>query len=284
MNEINKLTEKFLSQPVLEIAKNKISLEEILYSLLIIVVAYFIFLGFKTITNIQIKRKKVRGVQGKTLIQLFKYMVSISTFFFIMNTLGYSLSYIFLGSTVLLVGLGFGLQQLFLDLISGVILLIDKNVNLGDVVKVDMGGSINMFGKIYHIGLRTTLLQTLDNEFIIIPNSKLLSSGAKSLMRDKGSVRFRINVGVHYATDMALARKIIKQVMYRDVRVDQDPATTIILKDFTDHSILLEARFYMKEIFNSENILSDLRFEILEEFRKNNINIPYPQIVIHQPK
>jgi small-conductance mechanosensitive channel len=284
MNEINKLTEKFLSQPVLEIAKNKISLEEILYSLLIIIVAYFIFFGFKTVTNIQIKRKKVRGVQGKTLIQLFKYIVSISAFFFIMNTLGYSLSYIFLGSTALLVGLGFGLQQLFLDLISGIILLIDKNVNLGDVVKVDTGGHINMFGKIYHIGLRTTLLQTLDNEFIIIPNSKLLSSGAKSLMRDKGSVRFRISVGVHYATDMVLARKIIKQVMTRDVRVDKDPEATIILKDFADHSILLEARFYMKEIFNSENILSDLRFEILEEFRKNNINIPYPQMVIHQPK
>jgi small-conductance mechanosensitive channel len=247
-------------------------------------VAYFIFFGFKTVINIQIKRKKVRGVQGKTLIQLFKYIVSISAFFFIMNTLGYSLSYIFLGSTALLVGLGFGLQQLFLDLISGIILLIDKNVNLGDVVKVDTGGHINMFGKIYHIGLRTTLLQTLDNEFIIIPNSKLLSSGAKSLMRDKGSVRFRISVGVHYATDMVLARKIIKQVMTRDVRVDKDPEATIILKDFADHSILLEARFYMKEIFNSENILSDLRFEILEEFRKNNINIPYPQMVIHQPK
>lgn len=280
---IEQIAQRLLDKPILKFANNAISLSDIFYVGIVIFVAYFVYFSVKIFVNMQIKRKKIRGAQGKTLMQLFGYVVTISGLFFAAKVLGYSLSYFLLGSTALLVGLGFGLQQLFVDLVSGVILLIDQNVNLGDVVKVDIpSGRENMYGKVYHIGLRTTLLQTIDNEFHIIPNSKFLSSGVRSLMRDKGAARFRIHVQVDYKTDMELAQKVLMSCVLQDVRVEKEPSPTIIIKEFMDNGIMLEIRFWMKEIFNSEQILSDIRFQIVEEFRKNDIVIPFPQRVMYE--
>jgi small-conductance mechanosensitive channel len=281
MNELltNYATGLFAT-PIVEVANRSISIYTIFYVALIVVIANIVYLSARLLLNIQIKKKKVRSAQGRALLQLFGYVVTITAFFFILNTLGYSLSYLLVGSTALLVGIGFGLQQLFVDVISGIILLIDKDVNLGDVVRVDIpSGKENIHGKIYHIGLRATLLQTIDNEFMIVPNSKILSSGITSLMKDKGSVRFRIHIQVEFNQDIDIAKEIMTKAILKSSHVDKNPAPTVIIKDFKDSGILLEARFWMKELFNTENFLSEIRGQILDDFRKQNINIPYPHIV-----
>jgi small-conductance mechanosensitive channel len=160
--------------------------------------------------------------------------------------------------------------------------LIDKNVNLGDVIKTETLEAYT--GKIIHIGLRTTQIQTVDNQIILIPNSKMISSGVKSLMREKGAVRFRINISVAYKTDMQKAIFIIQKTLNRDTRVEKSPIPDIVLKEFQSSGVLLEARFWLKELFQNEIILSDLRFEILKEFQLNNIEIPFQQTVVHIQK
>ena len=273
----------FFDKPIVQVANTDISLYTLIYLGVIFVIANAIFLGARLFLNIQIKRKKIRSAQGKSLLQLFGYIVTIIAFLFVLNELGYSLSYLFVGSTALLVGLGFGLQQLFLDVLSGIILLIDKNVNLGDVVRLDTTkGKENLLGRIQHIGLRTTLLQTVDNEFMIIPNSKFLSSGVTSFMKDKGSARFRIQIQVEYSQNVELVKKVLVESVLKDERIDKNPEPTVIVKDFQDNGVLLEVRFWMKELFNPETIMSDIRSNILEDFRKNNITIPFPQLVYHR--
>lgn len=285
MEYIKEYLNFLFDKPVVTFSKITISITDLIYIALVFLLFYFIYFSVKIFVNFQIKRKRIRGAQGKTLLQLFGYIVTVTFVFSVAKILGYSLSYFLLGSTALLVGLGFGLQQLFVDLVSGVILLIDKNVNLGDVIRVDIPGSKEVLqGKIYHIGLRTTLLQTIDNEFMVVPNSRMLSSGVRSLMRDKGSARFRINVLVDYKTEMEKAKKILMDSVLYDVRVDRDPSPTIIIKEFAENGVILEIRFWMKEIFNSEQILSDIRFKLLEDFRKNDIVIPYPQRVMYEKK
>ncbi len=128
------------------------------------------------------------------------------------------------------------------------------------------------------------LKRSKPNEFEIIPNSKFLASGIKSLMRDKGPVRFRIKIIVAYNSDIILVRKIIMAAIDHDVRIEKEPIPTIILREFENSGIAIEVRFYMKEIFNSENILSDVRFQILEDFRTNKIIFPFPQVVVHMDK
>lgn len=270
-------------KPLVHLADTAISFSTLIYVAIILVVANAVYLFVRILVNIQIKRNKIRSAQGRSLLQLFGYILTIISFLFIIRNLGYSLSYFLVGSTALLVGLGFGLQQLLLDVVSGVILLIDKNVNLGDVVRVDIpSGKEDMHGRIHHIGIRATLLQTIDNEFMVIPNSKFLASGVRSLMRDKGSARFRINIQVQFSEDMEKARRILMEAVLKDERVDKTPTPTIIIRDFRDNGVLLEIRFWMKELFNSENILSDIRFQILQDFNNNKIVIPYPQRVIQK--
>ncbi len=269
--------------PIVHVAKVEISISTIFYFVFVIVAAYLSYLVAKLFINVQIKKGKIRTAQGKSLLQLFGYLVFIVAILFVIRGFGYSLSYFFVGSTALLVGLGFGLQQLFLDVISGIILLVDKYVNLGDVVRLDTSsGRENMHGRIQRIGLRATLLQTTDNEFMVIPNSKFLSSGISSFMKERGSARFRISILVEYGQDMEQVKKVLSDAVLSDVNVDKNPNPTVIAKDFAESGILLEVRFWTKELFNSENVLSEIRFKILENFRANNIKIPFPQVVYHK--
>jgi small-conductance mechanosensitive channel len=233
----------------------------------------------------RVRSDKVRKSQSRTLNQLASYVITVVAVTYAFSAVGYSLTYLFVGSTALLVGLGFGLQQMFMDVVSGIILLIDKNVNYGDVIRVDMQGiQAPMYGKITHIGLRTTLLETIDNEIMIVPNSRMLQSGVKSLMRGNGAARFRVTMRVSYDSDMELAKKLMMKAVDLNEKTDKDPKPTIIIKSFEDSYILLEIRFWMKEIFNSEIILSDIRFKIFELFKKEGLEIPYQQRIITEKK
>ena len=161
--------------------------------------------------------------------------------------------------------------------------MIDKNINYNDVIVVDIpSSSVKMQGKIIQIGFRTTVLESIDNERFVIPNSKILNSGVKSLMRDKGAVRFRIHIQVAFNTDMQLAKRLLTEAVTNNEKTEKDPTPSIVVKEFQDNGVLLEIRFWMKELFYSENILSEIRFEILRLFRENGVEIPYPRRVMSE--
>jgi small-conductance mechanosensitive channel len=276
------ITDKVLQKPLLQLPNISITFTNLLFVGLIFLIAYFVHTLFKLLMALQVKRNVIKRAQSKTLSQLAAYVFTILAVAASFSYIGYSLSYFFLGSTALLVGIGFGLQQLFVDLISGVILLIDKNVNYGDVVMIDIpGSSINNSGRIVQIGLRTTQLETIDNQILIVPNSKILSNGLKSLMRSRGAVRFRIDLHVAYNSDMEKVKTLMIKAALSNYNTEKDPVPNIIVKSFDDNGVSVELRFWMKELFNSENHLSEIRFEILKLFRENNIEIPFPQRVVH---
>lgn len=279
------VTEKVLEKPIISLPNISLSFSDLFVVGVIFVVAYLIHTAIKLVMALQVKRNKIKRAQSKTLSQLIGYVITILAVGAAFSSVGYSLTYFFLGSTALLVGLGFGLQQLFVDLISGVILLVDKNINYGDVINVDIPGSHErMKGKITQIGLRATQLETIDNEVMIVPNSRMLTSGVRSLMRGNGAARFRVQMQVSYESDMEKVKTLMSKAVLSNEKVDRDPEPTLIIKEFAENGVLLEIRFWMKEIFNSEIILSDIRFEILRLFNENEIEIPYPQRVMHEKR
>lgn len=285
MNEIDKLvgtvTDKVLEQPVVNFSNFKLDFADIVEIGIIFAVAYAVYWCFRFFMAWRVRSDKVRKSQSRTLNQLASYVITVIAVTYAFSAVGYSLTYLFVGSTALLVGLGFGLQQMFMDVVSGIILLIDKNVNYGDVIRVDMQGiQAPMYGKITHIGLRTTLLETIDNETMIVPNSRMLQSGVKSLMRSNGAARFRVTMRVSYESDIEQVKQLMMKAVDLNDKTDSEPKPTIIIKSFEDSYILLEIRFWMKEIFNSEIILSDIRFKILELFKKEGLEIPYQQRII----
>lgn len=289
MNEIDKLvgtvTEKVLEQPVVSFSNFKLDFADLFEIGIIFAVAYAVYWSFRFFMAWRVRSDKVRKSQSRTLNQLASYVITVVAVTYAFSAVGYSLTYLFVGSTALLVGLGFGLQQMFMDVVSGIILLIDKNVNYGDVIRVDMQGIQNpMYGKITNIGLRTTLLETIDNEVMIVPNSRMLQSGVKSLMRSNGSARFRVTMRVSYDSDIEVAKQLMMKAVDLNDKTDKEPKPTIIIKSFEDSYILLEIRFWMKEIFNSEIILSDIRFKILELFKEEGLEIPYQQRIVTEKK
>jgi len=285
MNELDKMvgtvTGKVLEQPVVNFSNFKLNLSDILEIGIIFLAAYVVYWCFRFFIIWKFGNDKVRKSQFRTLNQLASYVITVVAVTYAFSSVGYSLTYLFVGSTALLVGIGFGLQQMFMDVISGIILLIDKNINYGDVIRVDMQGiQAPMFGRIINIGIRTSLLENIDKVIMIVPNSRMLQSGIKSLIRGNGSARFRVTMRVSYESDIEVAKKLMMKAVELNEKTDDEPKPTIIIKSFEDSFILLEIRFWMKEIFNSEIILSDIRFKILELFKKEGLEIPYQQRII----
>lgn len=284
-NVLATVTDKVLEQPIVKVSSVSLNAYDFFILAIVFVSAYLIYFLFKLLMALQVKRNRIKKAQSKTLTQLASYVIAFFAIATAFSFFGYSFTYLLLGSTALLVGLGFGLQQLFVDLISGIILLIDKNINYGDVVSIDIpSGKENMKGRIVQIGLRATQLESIDNEVMIVPNSRMLSSGIKSLMRGNGAARFRVEILVGYDTDMEKAKELLTEAVLSHESVDKNPKPTIVIKHFTDNGALLEVRFWMKELFNSEIILSDIRFEILRLFRERGVEIPYPHRVMYTKK
>jgi small-conductance mechanosensitive channel len=270
---------ELLDAPLISNAKITITAGDVVIFFLVFIGAWLLRLLVKFIVSVQTKRKVLRKEQGQTLLHLSGYLIYTAAFFIGLDKAGIPLSYFFVGSAALLVGVGFSLQQLFQDVISGVILLLDRNINIGDVITTP-----EHKGKIESIGIRTTQMVTIDNEFIVVPNSKLLALGLHNLAHNRGLVRFRIQVGVAYGTDMARARQILIESALADEHVDQKRIPTVTLNDFGNNSLILELRYWSKELFFAENVKSDIRFTIEQRFREAGITIPFPQLTVHLPE
>lgn len=207
------------------------------------------------------------------LEQFIKYVVYALTFLLIAQNIGINLSLIWAGSAALLVGVGLGLQQIFNDLASGVILLIEGEIEVGDVVVID-----GTAGKIQKISIRASHIETANKVTMIVPNSQLITSnvsnhGAANIHHS----RFKVNVGVAYGSDTQLVKKLLMQVAEEHDMVSKNLSPLVVFADFGASSLDFQLQFYCNELLYIEAVKSDLRFRIDELFRQNNIEIPFPQ-------
>ena len=204
--------------------------------------------------------------------QFVKYIIYLLTFLFALQTLGISLSVLWAGSAALLVGFGLGMQQNFNDLVSGIILLIESSVAVGDVVTVD-----GIVGKVKRIGLRTSEVESLDEITIVIPNSKLVVDNVINWSYNGKYSRFHVSVGVAYDSDPEEVRKILLRVADSQMELITQPKPNVQFVGFGDSSLDFKLHFYTHDFWQIERIKSDLRFKIFAAFKKAEIEIPFPQ-------
>lgn len=218
---------------------------------------------------------KTRLDRGRryALEQFIKYLIYAITFLLIAQNIGINLSLIWAGSAALLVGIGLGLQQIFNDLASGAILLIEGEIEVGDVVVID--GSA---GKIQKITLRASHIETANKVVMIVPNSQLITNNvANHGAANINFSRFHVNVGVAYGSDVALVKKILLQVATENDMVSKNIAPLVIFADFGASSLDFQLHFYCNELLYIERIKSEIRFQIDALFRQHHIEIPFPQ-------
>ena len=216
--------------------------------------------------------KGLRHSVGK----ITRYVVITIGVFVALGTIGVDTSAIMAGGAVLLVGIGFGLQKLAENFISGLLLLIERPVRKGDFI--DVGG---VLGTVEDIGLRATHVMSRDGVTVIVPNCNLISGIVINHTVPTTHRRVWIKLGVAYGTDLDLACKVLDRVALADAEVDEEAGARGPLQDFGESAIQLALVAWIAEAKDDLTISSRLRFAIDKAFREHSIEMPFPQRVIH---
>ena len=255
------------------------------YSLSIGILLTFLFILIFTkiilwiIKRIIFRKKTLDKFEGGNLFSLFqiiKYIVWITAILMILETFGLKLNVLLAGSAALLVGIGLGLQNTFNDFISGIILLFEGSIKVGDVLEID-----NDVVKIQRIGLRTSEAMNRDDIIAILPNSLITTNKVINWSHQSKKTRFRINVGVAYGSDVDLVLEILQKSALEHPEIRDTSSINTRFLNFGNSSLDFELLFFSKNIFRIENVKSEIRKIINRKFIENNITIPFPQIDLH---
>jgi len=216
--------------------------------------------------------KKVEYSSQYAINQILTYVIIVMAVMIALENLGIKMTLIWGGAAALLVGIGLGLQQTFNDLISGIILLFERTVEVGAVLEID-----GMVGTVRKIGIRTSIIETRDNLTVIVPNSKLIVDNVINWNHNDDKARFHVSVGVAYGSDTELIRKILIEVAGNHPDTLDVPPPFVRFIDFGDSSLKMELHFWSKKLIPIENVKSDIRFAINKAFREYDVTIPFPQ-------
>ena len=214
-----------------------------------------------------------------SIYNLCKYFIIFFCIIISLQIIGFDLSVLMAGSAALLVGIGFGLQNVFSDFISGIIILVDASVKVNDVIELD-----SIVGTVKEINFRTTTVMTRDEKYIIIPNSDLTSNRLINWTHSQVTSRFEVEVGVDYSSDIILVMDILVKAVNKHPKVLKTPKPFVRFTEFADSSLNFNILFWSDDIFRIENVKSEIRVEIFRLFKENNIQIPFPQRVLHMQK
>ena len=192
------------------------------------------------------------------------------------SALGLDLSNIAIIAGALSVGIGFGLQNIVNNFVSGLILLVERPVKVGDWVEVGAHQ-----GYVKRINVRATELQTFQRSSVIIPNSELLSSSVVNWTHKDTLARVDISVGVSYGSDIELVRDTLLECAGKHRNCIADPEPFVLFLNFGDSALELDLRFYVARADEMFRTGSEVRFAIIHAFRDKGIEIPFPQRDLH---
>lgn len=215
-------------------------------------------------------------VKFNTVFSFARWIIYVIVVLVVFDSIGINVTAIFAASAALLIGVGLALQTLFQDIISGIFILVDQSVHVGDIIEIN--GKV---GRVEEIKLRTTRAVTIDNKVLVIPNHMYLENSLFNWTQNGNITRESVTVGVAYGSDVQLVKKLLLQAAANHEAVLDDPPPLVLFTDFGDSSLNFKLVFTIGDSFMAAIPQSELRFEIDRLFRENNITIPFPQRDIH---
>lgn len=251
---------------------------------LIIVVAFIAKISLNFLKIFLLKRiaKKTHLDKGTEyiIIQIAKYIIYTLAILVVLRSFGIGLHLLLGGATALLVGFGLGVQDIFKDFMSGLLLLFEGTTKVGDVVELNsFTGSIedDFVATITEINLRTTKVKTREGKTLIVPNSVLTHQMVNNWTYDDPLTRFTIKVGVAYGSDMELVKQILVKCAQEHPKVKKTKPIFVRLLNFGDNGLDMDLVFWADQNFYIEIYKSEIRFAINKEFEKQGVVIPFPQ-------
>lgn len=215
------------------------------------------------------------GIKG-SIERFSKYFVLIMGVLISLSSIGINISSLTVFGGIVGVGIGFGLQNITQNFMSGLIILLERPIKKGDIVKVG-----DTSGRVLDIKARSTLVLTRDDVVMIVPNSDFIT---KQVVNDSFSgdkLRLHIDIGVSYGSDVDKVTQVLMDVANTHDKVLKSPPPTVVLKDFADSALIFTLRIWTHELWFYDLLLSDLRYEVVRKFHETGITIPFPQRDLH---
>jgi small-conductance mechanosensitive channel len=221
------------------------------------------------------KRQVEPGV-GLSISKLIQYSLILVGFLLALAALGVTLTNITILGGAIGVGIGFGLQAIVNNFASGIILLFERPIRVGDMIQLaDLPCTVKK------IGLRSTVVASRDDADIVIPNSDLVTNQVTNWTLSERRMRLRIPVGVAYGSDVPLVMRILKEIAEGNLSVLSNPASSVLFLGFGDSSLNFELRVWIKDFLDRFRIQSELIQAIDSRFRSEGVEIPFPQRDLH---
>ena len=207
-----------------------------------------------------------------SLSKLIGYLIIIIGVIIALQGLGIKLTALTVFAGVLGVGIGFGMQSITANIVSGIVILFERPIKEGDIVRFK-----DTIGEVMKINLRATVIKTILNEHLIVPNSEFINSVVENMSYGDIRLRIKVRVGVAYGTDPYLVKEALIEAARSTENVMKSPEPTVWFKEFGDSSLNFDLFAWIdnpKKRFETE---SDLHFEIVKQFKHRDITIPFPQ-------
>ena len=275
------LIESFLSTDrfSFQIGDIKFSLYLLLKGALTLIVLFWVTGIFADFGERRIKRIKGVRASNKALLtkalQIFIYFIA---FLMVMNVMSIDLSSLAVIGGAVGIGIGFGLQKITSNFISGIILLFEKSIEDDDLIELIDG----TLGTIKHISARYTLIESSDGKEIMIPNEDFVTNRVINWTYSNTKGRIQVTIGVSYKSDIELAHKLIIEAASEHPRCSAELKPECFLREFGNSSVNFLLLFWVDDINKGRNQpQSDVMFSIWRKFQENNIEIPFLQLDIH---
>ena len=268
---------EFLEFDLIETKDFDVTVYEILIILLLLVSTILLMRVVKRVFRSRERRKEFDPGRSHAILQILKYVVYIVVILISFEIVGIKITLLLAGSAALLVGLGLGLQQIFQDIMSGIAILFEGSLKVGDIVEIQD----DIIGRVIEIGLRTSKIETRDNIIMVVPNSKFVTDIVINWSHMEKKTRFHIDVGVAYGSDVEKVTRVLLQCAEDIKKISKSPAPFVRFEDFGNSSLDFQLYFWTIETFQVEYIKSEIRYKIEAAFRANGVHIPFPQRDVH---
>lgn len=251
----------------------------LLKAILVVVVLIWTASLVTGIVDSRVQRlEAVKAANRQLLSKIFQIAIYFAVFLVGLDALGIDLTaFAVLGGAVG-IGLGFGLQKITSNFISGLILVFEKTLKVGDLIELPDG----TLGFVRHLGARHTLVETFDTKEIMVPNEDFITSRVTNWTYSSPKGRVEIPIGVSYGSDLELVERCILEAATAHPRCSKDPAPQCYLREFGDSSVNFLLYFWIDDVTQGRyRPQSDVMFAIWRSFKEHGIEIPFPQRDVH---
>ena len=275
---------KTLTEPMFSINNTQISLAKLFIALAVFIFAFILGGFYKVQINKRVSKKANISSSTQTILaNMGYYLIIVIAFFIMLNILGINLSSLALVAGALSVGIGFGLQNIVSNFVSGLILMFERSVKVGDFVEL----SDSLRGRVLDIRMRSTIISTNANINVIVPNQNFIENNVINWTMHDMIKRFEIPFGVAYGTKPQVVVDIIMRAVedsgVTDLYKDNEKTTRVVMTKMNNSSVDFELFVWIKgdNILRPKRTISRFLIIIYDTLYENGIEIPFPQMDIH---